>query len=169
MRGLDQAVRAFQLAEQGFGERMAARGALFDPALSVQAGLLAALPHIGLVTVAMAIADHSVRSEIELYAKPVLADDGSSMYRIDQPAIQEGSAEDWQAIVNQAVTYIEARDDNLPFVMRRQGTCVWFVDRVRSCRVCSCTDEQACPGGCSLVGQDLCSACADVAAEADRA
>lgn len=40
------AIQAFQLAEQGFGERMVARGALFDPALGVEAGLLAALPHL---------------------------------------------------------------------------------------------------------------------------
>lgn len=29
------------------------------------------------------------------------------------------------------------------------------------CRVCGCTDECACPGGCSWVESDLCSACAD--------
>jgi hypothetical protein len=30
---------------------------------------------------------------------------------------------------------------------------------VRACRVCGCTDAQACPGGCSWAGADLCSAC----------
>jgi hypothetical protein len=30
----------------------------------------------------------------------------------------------------------------------------------RTCRVCGCTDERACPGGCSWVEEDLCSACA---------
>lgn len=30
---------------------------------------------------------------------------------------------------------------------------------VRSCRVCGCTDEIACPGGCSWVSADLCSSC----------
>lgn len=29
----------------------------------------------------------------------------------------------------------------------------------RSCRVCGCTDDQACDGGCVWVGPDLCSAC----------
>lgn len=29
----------------------------------------------------------------------------------------------------------------------------------RRCRVCGCTDERACPGGCSWVEEDLCSAC----------
>jgi hypothetical protein len=31
---------------------------------------------------------------------------------------------------------------------------------VRSCRVCGCTDDHACPGGCCWVEPDLCSACA---------
>lgn len=29
----------------------------------------------------------------------------------------------------------------------------------RRCRRCGCTDVAACPGGCSWVDQDLCSAC----------
>ncbi|PZS93767.1 helix-turn-helix domain-containing protein [Stenotrophomonas maltophilia] len=33
----------------------------------------------------------------------------------------------------------------------------------RRCRVCSCTDLQACPGGCSWAGPDLCSGCAAAA------
>jgi hypothetical protein len=43
---MHKAIQAFQLAEQGFGERMQSRGILFDPALGVEAGLLAALPHL---------------------------------------------------------------------------------------------------------------------------
>lgn len=30
---------------------------------------------------------------------------------------------------------------------------------VRTCRVCGCTDYQACPGGCHWVEDDLCSSC----------
>lgn len=30
----------------------------------------------------------------------------------------------------------------------------------RVCRVCGCTDDHACPGGCYWVEEDLCSACA---------
>jgi ParB/RepB/Spo0J family partition protein len=33
------------------------------------------------------------------------------------------------------------------------------VSAVRSCRACGCTDARACPGGCSWVEWDLCSAC----------
>lgn len=31
---------------------------------------------------------------------------------------------------------------------------------VQRCRVCGCTDDHACPGGCYWVAPDLCSACA---------
>lgn len=36
----------------------------------------------------------------------------------------------------------------------------------RICRYCGCTDEQACPGGCSWVTDDLCSACQQRAQDA---
>lgn len=32
--------------------------------------------------------------------------------------------------------------------------------KVTACRVCGCTDDRACDGGCSWVEPDLCSACA---------
>ena len=31
---------------------------------------------------------------------------------------------------------------------------------VRACHACGCTDERACPEGCSWVGPNLCSTCA---------
>jgi hypothetical protein len=33
------------------------------------------------------------------------------------------------------------------------------------CRECGCTDERACPGGCSWVEPDLCSACVEAAGD----
>ena len=36
----------------------------------------------------------------------------------------------------------------------------------RRCRICGCTELQACPGGCSWVGADLCSSCAAAAGPA---
>jgi ParB/RepB/Spo0J family partition protein len=33
--------------------------------------------------------------------------------------------------------------------------------KAQKCRVCGCTDDHACPGGCYWVEKDLCSACAD--------
>jgi hypothetical protein len=32
--------------------------------------------------------------------------------------------------------------------------------RRRSCRVCGCTNQRGCPGGCYWVDKDLCSSCA---------
>jgi len=36
---------------------------------------------------------------------------------------------------------------------------------IRACRVCGCTDDSACPDGCSWIEDDLCSACAPERAE----
>lgn len=38
-----------------------------------------------------------------------------------------------------------------------------------ACRLCGCTQHRACPGGCSWVEADLCSACAPRAAAIDQA
>lgn len=35
-----------------------------------------------------------------------------------------------------------------------------MMEGVRACRVCGCTDDRACPGGCYWVEPDLCSQCA---------
>ena|SRR5690348_7929355 len=40
-------------------------------------------------------------------------------------------------------------------------------DQGRRCRRCGCTDLNACPGGCSWVESDLCSACAGRAVARD--
>lgn len=31
---------------------------------------------------------------------------------------------------------------------------------MRACRICGCTDDRACLGGCSWLEEDLCSTCA---------
>lgn len=36
----------------------------------------------------------------------------------------------------------------------------WICFGERTCRICGCTEDHACPGGCSWVEEDLCSACA---------
>jgi hypothetical protein len=33
--------------------------------------------------------------------------------------------------------------------------------KIRQCRVCGCTNYNACSGGCYWVGKDLCSKCAE--------
>lgn len=59
------AVTAFQLAEDAYTERALSGGLLFDPALSVEEGLLAALPHLQLprptADVEKVIKDHAKR------------------------------------------------------------------------------------------------------------
>ncbi len=35
-------------------------------------------------------------------------------------------------------------------------------DKKRTCRICGCTDERGCPGGCFWVDEDLCSECSDI-------
>lgn len=42
------------------------------------------------------------------------------------------------------------------------------LDHERTCRVCGCTDDNACTPPCSWVEADLCSACVDVGAPAAR-
>ena len=44
----------------------------------------------------------------------------------------------------------ESRPEPPPLIADQPGTC----------RVCGCTDYQACPGSCWWVEPDLCSACA---------
>lgn len=41
----------------------------------------------------------------------------------------------------------------------------YFLDRVSKeqvCRICGCTQENACPGGCCWVEEDLCSSCCEI-------
>jgi len=41
--------------------------------------------------------------------------------------------------------------------------CLPCLPRVEICRGCGCTDEFACPGGCSWVAKGLCSTCKGLA------
>jgi hypothetical protein len=50
-------------------------------------------------------------------------------------------------------TMMDLRRFDLPFLR---------IGMVRTCSQCGCTDDRACPGGCSWVAWDLCSACAPV-------
>ncbi|MFA7331074.1 MAG: hypothetical protein WC326_08380 [Candidatus Delongbacteria bacterium] len=47
---------------------------------------------------------------------------------------------------------------------RRERTSHPLGDVGSACRVCGCTEDRACPGGCWWVEPDLCSACAETAA-----
>ncbi|MEA4895782.1 MAG: hypothetical protein VB064_11040 [Oscillospiraceae bacterium] len=56
-------------------------------------------------------------------------------------------------------------DDNLPVRLPdNQSWRDYILERVRTepvCRVCGCTEDNACPGGCCWVEPDLCSTCAE--------
>lgn len=53
------------------------------------------------------------------------------------------------------------------FRVKPAATCAMWESRgtenqrERTCMVCGCTQDRACPGGCSWVEWDLCSACVD--------
>lgn len=73
---------------------------------------------------ALAIADHAVRSDVECYAHQV----SLSKYDLTRPQDNDDDV-DQVAIANNAARYIELRGDALPFVMHRQGDVVWFGKR----------------------------------------
>lgn len=56
--------------------------------------------------------------------------------------------------------------DNFPACLpNNQSWQDYILNRVRTepvCRVCGCTEDNACPGGCYWVEPDLCSACAQL-------
>lgn len=39
---------------------------------------------------------------------------------------------------------------------------ILYDDELKKCRVCGCTDDFACPGGCYWVEEDLCSECVEM-------
>lgn len=61
-------------------------------------------------------------------------------------------------------------DSPMLLVLMPQDTVARVIDKVlcsvRYCRVCGCTDNRACHGGCHWAGDDICSAC-ESAQEAD--
>jgi hypothetical protein len=53
-------------------------------------------------------------------------------------------------------------ENNLDELLIKNGNFAGFKPgpRPRACRVCGCTDDHVCEGGCQWVSVDLCSACA---------
>ena len=54
--------------------------------------------------------------------------------------------------------------DGVPLVHAQRAGIAWE----RRCRVCACTELNACEGGCSWVAEDLCSRCVDPTAVSQR-
>lgn len=61
--------------------------------------------------------------------------------------------------------YLEANEQNLDDVMNmilaleNIEVALEHLGAARKCRVCGCTEHNACDGGCCWVGEDLCSSC----------
>ena len=81
--------------------------------------------HLCLHSLAMDLADHAARSDIELYSTHVLDAAGRRVFDTKIPRddfIDEESA----ALVGKALRYIELRGSALPYRLRRSGSVVWF-------------------------------------------
>lgn len=70
--------------------------------------------------------------------------------------------------INQAKAFIQSH--SLVISARDEKTILEAFEQVDklqkafalACRVCGCTENNACPGGCSWVGPDLCSSCVEI-------
>lgn len=79
-------------------------------------------------SLALDIADHAARSEIELYSMQILEADGRHVFDTQQPR-EESVGPDSLSFAAKAVQYIERRGNALPYRLRRSGSLVWFEDR----------------------------------------
>jgi hypothetical protein len=78
---------------------------------------------------------------------------------VPKDVISEWDEKERDEVMNWAgKVHLQASDNNvmIPAVPH-------FLDlasyKKRTCRICGCTDDRACPGGCHWVEKDLCSAC----------
>lgn len=81
-------------------------------------------PH-ALHAIAVAIADHAARSEIELYAVQATDIFGRRVFNTAL-APEESVDEQGISLVAKAARYIELRGAALPYRLERAGTFVWF-------------------------------------------
>lgn len=94
------------------------------PQKNSEAGL-AISDYLTLHTLALAIADHAARSEIELYSLQILSPDGRRMFDTAKPR-EDSVHQDCLSIAAKAMQYIELRGSALPYRMQRSGEQVWF-------------------------------------------
>jgi len=59
--------------------------------------------------------------------------------------------------LDEVIERLERASANAPTI-RPDGKFVWTDEG--TCRVCGCTNERACPGGCVWAEPNLCSRCA---------
>ncbi|WP_458070905.1 hypothetical protein [Rhodanobacter sp. BL-MT-08] len=84
--------------------------------------------HMTLHSLALDIADHAARSEIELYAMQFCEADGRRVFDTQRPR-EDSVGQESLSIAAKAVRYIELRGNALPYQLRRSGTVVWFEDQ----------------------------------------
>ncbi len=61
------------------------------------------------------------------------------------------------------------REQGVVMVTRRGGVCATCKENMDICRVCGCTNDEACDGGCDWAEEGLCSQCVGVEAPAATA
>ena len=83
---------------------------------------------MSLHSLALDIADHAARSEIELYSMQILEADGRRVFDTQKPR-EESVGLESLSIAAKAARYIEQRGNALPYRIRRSGSLVWFEDR----------------------------------------
>jgi len=83
--------------------------------------------YLTLHSLALDIADHAARSEIELYAMQTCEPDGRRVFDTQKPR-EDSVDHDSLSIAAKAIRYIELRGSALPYRLRRVGTLVWFED-----------------------------------------
>lgn len=77
-------------------------------------------------SLAMDLADHAARSEIELYSAHTLDTTGRCVFDIGKP--RDDGADRHSGMVIKALQYIELRGKALPYRLKRSGSLVWFED-----------------------------------------
>lgn len=87
--------------------------------------------YIILYSLALDIADHAARSEIELYSMQTCEADGRRVFDTQKPR-EDSVDQECVSIVAKAVRYIDLRGNALPYRMRHSGALVWFEEQEMS-------------------------------------
>ncbi len=125
---------------------------------ALMAGLMAAVDNRTSVPKFPARATEIVR-EISAYAQTT---EQAKVFSVLQPFWKDGTRpeEIWMFMLQQAAHAPKnARIDLL--IVSHMPALEKALDAQRRCRVCGCTDDNACLGGCYWVEDDLCSECAE--------
>ncbi len=85
---------------------------------------------------------------------------GTELLGFHEPVILAAIA---SALEDLVVDGIHPPDGELALAAQLLQRLAIVAATVRRCRACGCTDNHACPEGCSWVEEDLCSACGHIA------